>query len=112
MSSTPRCFLIEMDKASERRLIPIAKREKQKLNYRFHDPNPPGVTADYLIKLLVEVNMPKAEAAIRAAREEAALRASKEPRESVVAKLHARLPEQAAKTPKTRKKTKALDPEL
>lgn len=59
-----------MDKAVERRLIPIAK-NKQKLNYRFHNPNTPEATAEFLYKLFIEVNRPKVEAAIRAAEEEA-----------------------------------------
>ena len=41
--------------------------KRQKLNYRFHDPNPPEVAAAYLLKVLVEVNAPKVEAAIRKA---------------------------------------------
>ena len=38
---------------------------KKKYNYRFIDPNPPGVFADELVKLLIELNKPKVEAAIR-----------------------------------------------
>ena len=41
--------------------------QRQKLTYRFHDPNPPEVAAAYLLKVLVEVNAPKVEAAIRRA---------------------------------------------
>lgn len=41
--------------------------KKRKLNYRFHDPNPAAVTADYILKVFIEANMGKAEAAIRAA---------------------------------------------
>ena len=37
----------------------------RKLNYRFHDPNPPEVTADFLEKLFIEVNAPKIERAIQ-----------------------------------------------
>jgi len=44
--------------------------KKTKLNYRFHDPNPADVTADFLLKLLIEVNAEKVERAI----EEAALK--------------------------------------
>ena len=65
----------------------MAGKTKPKLNYRFHNPNTPEATADFLAKLFVEVNMPKAEAAIRAAAEESA------PKDSVLAKLHAPLPE-------------------
>lgn len=39
--------------------------KKQKLNFRFHDPNPPGVAADAILHLLVEANMGKLEKAIR-----------------------------------------------
>ena len=39
----------------------------RKLTYRFHDPNPTGVAADYILQLLIEVNAGKAEAAIRSA---------------------------------------------
>ena len=41
--------------------------KKRKLNYRFHDPNPAAVTADYLVKIFVEVNTRKVEAAIQKA---------------------------------------------
>ena len=44
--------------------------KKTKLNYRFHNPNPADVTADFLLKLLIEVNAEKVERAI----EEAALK--------------------------------------
>lgn len=44
--------------------------KKTKLNYRFHNPNPTDVTADFLLKLLIEVNAEKVERAI----EEAALK--------------------------------------
>lgn len=35
----------------------ISKRVK--LNYRFHDPNTPEVTADHIVKILIEVNQKK-----------------------------------------------------
>lgn len=35
----------------------ISKRKK--LNYRFHNPNTPEVTADYIVKILIEVNKKK-----------------------------------------------------
>lgn len=44
--------------------------KKTKLNYRFHNPNPADVTADFLLKLLIEANVEKVERAI----EEAALK--------------------------------------
>ena len=40
---------------------------KKKLNYRFHDPNPADVTADFLLKLLIEANAGKVERAIEEA---------------------------------------------
>ena len=39
--------------------------KERKLNYRFHDPNPAAVTADYILKVLIEANTGKAGAAIR-----------------------------------------------
>ncbi len=41
--------------------------KKRKLNYRFHDPNPAAVTADYILKILIEANAGKVEAAVREA---------------------------------------------
>ena len=38
---------------------------KRKLNYRFHNPNPVEVTADYILKVMIEVNTEKVEKAIR-----------------------------------------------
>lgn len=38
----------------------------QKLNYRFHNPNPADVTADYIIKVFIEVNEKKVEQALQA----------------------------------------------
>ena len=45
-----------------------------KLNYRFHNPNSAEDTADFLCKLLIEVNAGKVERAI----EEVALKCSEE----------------------------------
>ena len=39
--------------------------KKRKLNYRIHNPNPEDVTADFLLKLFVEVNAKKVEKIIR-----------------------------------------------
>ncbi len=39
--------------------------EKIKLKYHFHDPNPPDKSADYILKILIEVNAQKAESAIK-----------------------------------------------
>lgn len=36
-------------------------RKKQKLNYRFHNPNTPEATAEYIIKILIEANQKKVE---------------------------------------------------
>jgi hypothetical protein len=38
---------------------------KQKLTYHFHNPNTPEATANFLLKLFVEVNKPKVEQAIQ-----------------------------------------------
>lgn len=35
--------------------------KKQKLNYRFHNPNTAEVTADYILKVFIEVNSRKVE---------------------------------------------------
>ena len=32
---------------------------KKKLNYRFHNPNPVEVTADYILKVMIEANTEK-----------------------------------------------------
>ena len=39
--------------------------KERKLNYRIHNPNPAAVTADYILKVLIEANTGKADAAIR-----------------------------------------------
>lgn len=41
--------------------------KKQKLNYRFHNPNSAEVTADYILKILIEANEKKVEQAIKEA---------------------------------------------
>lgn len=41
--------------------------KERKLNYRFHDPNPAAVTADYILKVFIETNAGKVEAAIQKA---------------------------------------------
>ena len=41
--------------------------KKRKLNYRFHNPNTSAETADYILKVFMEVNARKVEAAIREA---------------------------------------------
>lgn len=43
--------------------------KERKLNYRFHDPNPAAVTAGYILKIFIEANTGKVEAAIRKAAE-------------------------------------------
>lgn len=40
---------------------------KQKLNYRFHNPNSEEDTAEFLCKMLVEINQDKVEKAIQEA---------------------------------------------
>ena len=44
--------------------------KKQKLNYRFHDPNDPAVAAEYILKVFVEANQKKVEKVIRDASRE------------------------------------------
>ena len=44
--------------------------KKQELNFRFHNPNTAEVTANALIKILIEANQKKVEQAIRLAAEE------------------------------------------
>lgn len=41
--------------------------KQRKLNYRFHNPNPVVVTADYILKIFIEANVGKVEAAIQQA---------------------------------------------
>lgn len=41
--------------------------KERKLKYRFHDPNPEAVTADYILKIFIEANAGKVEAAIQKA---------------------------------------------
>ena len=38
--------------------------KKRKLNYRFHNPNTAEVTANYLVKILIEANSDKVEKAV------------------------------------------------
>lgn len=57
-------YRIEMDKASIRK-EPAAV--KKKLNYRFHNPNTAATTADYILKVFIEVNFDKVEKAIQTA---------------------------------------------
>lgn len=44
--------------------------KQQKLNYRFHNPNTPEETAEFLFRLFIEVNKNKVERALRAAVQE------------------------------------------
>ena len=39
--------------------------KRRKLSYRIHDPNPPEVTAEVALKIFIQVNMAKVEAAIQ-----------------------------------------------
>ena len=43
--------------------------KKPKLHYTFHNPNTPEATADFLVKLFIEVNQPKVEQMIHQAQE-------------------------------------------
>lgn len=38
---------------------------QKKLNYIFHNPNPPTATADFLVGLFVEVNLDKVESTVK-----------------------------------------------
>lgn len=44
--------------------------KKKQLNFRFHNPNTAEAAADFLLKLLVEVNRERAEQIVAAARRE------------------------------------------
>ena len=63
-------FLIVLDEGKKWKGGGHAIVKKKKLNYRFHNPNPMDVTADFLLKLLIEANAGKVERAI----EEAAMK--------------------------------------
>ena len=39
--------------------------KRQKLNYRFHDPNNSAVAAEYILKVFIEANQKKVEELIR-----------------------------------------------
>ena len=56
------CAFIEW--TNNREEVTAAVKER-KLNYRFHDPNPAAATADYILKVLIEANAGKVEAAIQ-----------------------------------------------
>ena len=43
--------------------------KQPKLKYHFHDPNPPGSSAEYILKILIQANTAKAENAVKAAQE-------------------------------------------
>jgi len=43
--------------------------KKKKLKYYFHNPNPADVTADYILKVFMEVNKSKVDRAIKEAAE-------------------------------------------
>lgn len=53
--------------------------KKPKLHYTFHNPNTPEATADFLVKLFIEVNRPKVEQVIRQAKEAATSNANLPP---------------------------------
>ena len=60
-----------MDKGYQRGGGDAAVKER-KLNYRIHDPNPAAITADHLLKVLIEANKNKVELALREAAERVA----------------------------------------
>ena len=39
--------------------------KKRKLNYSIHDPNPPALSAEVVLKIMIDVNRAKVEAAIQ-----------------------------------------------
>ncbi len=41
--------------------------QKRKLNYRLHNPNSVAITADYILKILIDANSEKVQKAIQAA---------------------------------------------
>lgn len=41
--------------------------KERKLNYRFHDPNPPGEVSQLLLQIFVEANKSKVEQALQEA---------------------------------------------
>ena len=43
----------------------MGKKDKPKLNYRFHNPNPPEVFVPYLINVCIEANKGRVEKALR-----------------------------------------------
>ena len=45
---------------------------KRKPNYRFHNPNPVEVTADYILKVFIEVNAKKVERVMQEVAEKSA----------------------------------------
>ena len=51
--------------------------KERKLNYRFHNPNTAAVTADYLLKILIESNAEKVEKAMQDAASQEAKENSK-----------------------------------
>jgi len=55
----------------QKRVVTYSRKEKQKLNYRFHNPNSNEDLADYFIKLFVKINMKKLEEAILKEKEKA-----------------------------------------
>lgn len=64
-------IFIDMDKGYQGEEGDAAVRER-KLNYQIHDPNPAAVTADHLLKVLIEANKNKVELALREAAERVA----------------------------------------
>ena len=51
--------------------------KERKLNYRFHNPNTAAVTADYILKILIESNAEKMEKAMQDAASQEAKENSK-----------------------------------
>lgn len=51
---------------------------RKKLNYRFHNPNSVEATADYILKVFIEVNERKVEEAVKKAMEENLVKKNRE----------------------------------
>lgn len=51
---------------------------RKKLNYRFHNPNPVEVTADYILKVFIDVNEKKVEEAVKKATKENPVKKNRE----------------------------------
>ena len=65
---------------------------KQKLNFRFHNPNTAEATADYILKMFIEANKEKVEQAMQDAAEVAAAEPPHEGTQCPLKRAAAQLP--------------------